>query len=490
MLGSERVMDGSAAKPLELSGDEMKRLVDAAMERIVAHLDSLPDQKAADLEGATELARSVAEPEPPETGASFESLLDLIFDRLAEKSFNTIGPGFVAYIPGGGLFHAAIGDLIADSINRYVTVFAAAPGLTQLEINVVHWLKHMVGFPSTAGGFLTSGGSLANFSAVVTARRERLPENFLRGKLYVSNQIHHSIGKAAALAGFPPGSVRRIGVDDRFRIRVDALEQAIESDLRDGHQPFMIVGSAGTTNTGAVDDLTELARVARERSLWLHVDGAYGGFFALTERGRSALRGLDEADSVTLDPHKGLFLPYGTGGLLVRDPGALERAHQMRGAYMLPPEESPDLVDFCDISPELSRDFRGLRVWLPIKMHGLAPFREALDEKLDLALWATEELRDIPGIEIVAEPQLSLLAFRLAPDGHDPEDLDRLNRELMARINARQRVFLTGTELDLPDSPDAFVLRICILSYRTHRDRMELALEDVRAAVEELSRPA
>ncbi len=467
--------------PLELSRAEMKRLVDAAMERIFEHIDSLPDQPAADLEGATALARSVAEPEPPESGVPFEQLLDLIFDRLAEKSFNTIGPGFVAYIPGGGLFHAAVADLIADSINRYITVFAAAPGLVQLEINVINWLKRMVGFPADAGGFLTSGGSLANFSALATARREKLPENFLDGVLYVSDQIHHSIDKAAALAGFPARAVRQIGVDERFRIRIDELEQAIATDLERGLRPFLIVGSAGTTNTGAVDDLPELSRVAREHSLWLHVDGAYGGFFALTERGRTALRGLSEADSVTLDPHKGLFLPYGTGGLLVRDGEALKRAHQLRGEYMLPPEESPDLVDFCDISPELSRDFRGLRVWLPIKMHGLAAFREALDEKLDLAHWATDELRQIPGIEIVAEPQLSLLAFRLAPDGYDPERLDELNRELMDRINARQRVFLTGTRLDL-----GFVLRICILSFRTHRDRMEMGLEDIRAAVGEL----
>ncbi len=474
--------DDSPAHPLELSPAAMRGLVEQAMERIVAHVESLPEQPASDVDGAAELARSVVETEPPESGAPVDGLLDLVFDRLAGKSFNTAGPGFLAYIPGGGLFHAAVGDLIANSINRYTTVFAAASGLAQLEINVIHWFKRLVGYPLEAGGILTSGGSLANFSALVTARRERLPEDFLDGTLYVSDQIHHSIGKAAALAGFPAANVRHIGVDERFRIRTDELEEAVRRDRAAGKRPFLVVGSAGTTNTGAVDDLEELARIAREHSLWLHVDGAYGGFFVLTERGRAALRGLARADSITLDPHKGLFLPYGTGSLLVRDGEALKRAHQLRGEYMLPPEESPDLVDFCDISPELSRDFRGLRVWLPLKMHGLDAFRTALDEKLDLAAWAAGELRGIPDIEMIAEPQLSLLAFRLERPGLDRDRLDALNRELMARINSRQRVFLTGTRIEA-----GFVLRICVLNFRTHRDRMELAIEDIRNSVADLT---
>jgi aromatic-L-amino-acid decarboxylase len=463
----------------------MRRLVDQAMERIVAHLGSLPDQPAAGLADGARLARSVVEPVAPEAGAAVEDLFDLVFDRLAETSFTTPGPGFLAYIPGGGLFHSAVADLVADTLNRYVTVFAAAPGLVQLEINVINWFKRMVGLPPEAGGFLTSGGSLANFSAVVTARRERLPPDFLNGTLYVSNQSHHSIGKAAALAGFPRENLREIAVDERFRIRVDALEEAIGEDLARDKKPFLVVGSAGTTNTGAVDDLAELARVASEHRLWFHVDAAYGGFFVLTERGARALAGLQLADSITLDPHKGLFLPYGTGCLLVRDGSALKRAHQLRGEYMLPPEESPDLVDFCDISPELSRDFRGLRVWLPIKIAGLQAFRTELDEKIDLARWAVDELREIPGIEIVAEPELSLLAFRLRPEGVFGEQLDRLNRELMERINNRHRIFLTGTVVHL-----GFVLRICVLSFRTHRERMEQGLEDIRAAVAELTKGA
>ena len=471
-----------AADPraLELTGDEMRRLVDAAMRRIVAHVEALGTMPSADLDGGVAMARSLAE-ELPETGEPVERLLDLLFDRAVPKSYNTAGPGYLAYIPGGGILHAAVADLIADAVNRYVGVFYAAPGLAQLEANVVRWFAGIVGYPAGSGGFLTTGGSLANFSAVVTARSERLGENLLSGILYASDQTHHSVMKAAALAGFPARNIRSIPTDGRYRVRVDLLREEIARDREAGLDPFFVSGNAGTTNTGAVDDLTALADLARDEGLWLHVDGAYGGFFMLTERGRAAMAGIDRADSITLDPHKALFLPYGTGSLLVRDEGALKRTHSHQAHYLPPMQEEEALVDFCEISPELSRAFRGLRVWLPLKMHGAGVFRAALDEKLDLAAWACGELRRIEGVEILAEPQLSLVAFRLAPAGADPASLDDLNRRWMEKINARGRVFLTGTMLG-----SLFAVRICVLSFRTHRDRMEMCLEDARAAAREV----
>lgn len=469
--------------PLELSGDEMRRLVEAAMERIARHVDTLPEQPASSTEGGLRLARSLAEP-LPKRGTPFPKLLDLLFDRAVPRSLNTAGPGYLAYVPGGGLLHSAIADLIADSVNRYVGLFGSAPGLGQIEANVLAWFREIVGYPPEAGGILTSGGSLSALTALITARHERLPENFLSGVLYWSDQVHHSLEKAARLAGFPAANLRKLPTDDRFRLRVDALEAAIEEDLARGLTPFLVVASAGTTNTGAVDPLEETAEAARRHGLWLHVDGAYGGFFLLTEEGRRLLRGIELADSVVLDPHKSLFLPYGTGALLVRDAGALRRTHGIVADYMPQAQE----VDPSELSPELTRPFRGLRIWLPLKMHGAGPFREALEEKLALARQAAEELRTIEGIEIVAEPQLSTLAFRLNPGGLEKddletEDLNRLNRRLLKAINDRKRVFLTGTKLG-----DRFVIRICVLSFRTHRDRMEMCLEDIRKGIEEVRR--
>jgi len=468
------------SRTLEPSGDEFRALVHEATDRIATYLDTLPEQPAHDSDGGAELARSLAEP-MPESGGSFEEVLDLLFDRAVHKGFNTAGPGYLAYIPGGGLPHSALAGLIAETVNRYVGVWLATPALVQLEANVVRWFCDMVGFPVGSLGILTTGGSLANFSAIVTARRDRLPANFLNGTIYVSDQVHHSVDKAAMLAGFPHENVRVIESDELFRMRIDRLEHQISADRADGLSPFLVVGSAGTVNTGAVDDLPSIASLAAEHGLWFHVDGAYGGFFVLTERGKEALVGIDLADSVTLDPHKGLFLPYGVGSLLVRDGSALARAHSSSGAYMPPMQDDPDFVDFCQLSPELSRGNRGLRVWLPFKLAGVQAFRDLLDEKLDLTRWATERLREIGDVEIVAEPELSIVAFRLKRPGLEREELNELNRALLEGVNRRKRVFVTGTAVR-----GEFFLRLCVLSFRTHMDRMMMAIEDIEQAAADL----
>ena len=468
-------------RELELDGAALRRMILLATERVARFVDMLPGQPAADVGGGAELARSLVEG-LPERGTPFEDLLALLFDRVVPKAFNTTGPGYLAYIPGGGLLQTAVADFIGDAVNRYVGVWLAAPGMVQLEANVIRWFCDIVGYPSGASGFLTSGGSLANFGAVVAARH-RLGEDFLRGTIYTSDQAHHSVEKAAALAGFPAAAVRLVGSDEQFRMRVAELDARIAGDRRAGLTPCLIVGNAGTTNTGAVDDLEALADIARRERMWLHVDAAYGGFFLLTERGRRAMPGIARADSVTLDPHKALFLPYGTGCLLARDGAALRRAHALTADYLPAMQDANDLVDFCQISPELSRPPRGLGVWLPLKLHGAAAFRRALDEKLDLAQWAARELHALaPAIEVIAEPQLSTVAFWLQRPGLDADALNRLNRALLERINARQHVHLTGTMLG-----ERFALRICVVSFRTHMDRIAQCLEDIRSALAELT---
>ena len=468
-------------RPLEPSGDELETWMVAATTRVRRYLETLPEQPAADVEGAAEVAAGLREVELPETGRPLGELLDLLFDRAVPPSFNTASPGYLAYIPGGGIVHAALADFLAAALNRYVGVWQAAPALVELEANVVRWLCRLAGYPEGAFGILTTGGSLANFSAVVTARTERLGEEFLDGTIYVSEEVHHSVTKAAALAGFPPRNVRRIRADPRFRLPVETVAEAIRRDRAAGKTPFLLVGSAGTTNSGAVDDLPGLASLAEEEGLWFHVDAAYGGFFLLTERGRERLVGIERADSIVLDPHKGLFLPYGTGCLLARDGESLRRAHTAEADYMPPLQHGLERPDFCSLSPELSREFRGLRLWLPLKMAGAAAFRSALDEKLDLARLAADQLASWEHVEILAPPELSLFAFRWRPPDQTPEQLDDLNREWMERTNARKRVFLTGTTLH-----ERFALRICVLSFRTHEDRILMALEDLAAARAEM----
>lgn len=465
---------------LEISGRRFREMVEQVLERVVPFLDTLPEQPGADVEGGTELARSLLEPVPTQA-SSFESLLDLLFERLIPKSFNTAGPGYLAYIPGGGLPESSVAELISTAVNRYVGVFAAAPALVQLESNVVRWFCEIVGYPDEARGYLSSGGSLANFGGIVTARRSRLGDDFGRATIYCSNQVHHSVTKAAILAGFSPGKIRSLPVDAEYRLQPNTVWEAVSRDRQSGLQPFLLVGSAGTTNTGAVDPLHELADLADREGLWFHVDGAYGAFFNMTERGRKILRGLSRCDSLSLDPHKALFLPYGTGCLLVRNGQLLRQAHSQTGDYMPPLQEDPLLVDFCEYSPELSRSFRGLQVWLPFKLHGIQAFRQQLDEKLDLTHWLFEELSKLPHLELVAWPHLTVIALRYVEEGLSLEELDRRNREFLERILARKHVHLNGTVLD-----GKYVIRVCILSFRTHRDRLEIFLEDLKAALEEV----
>lgn len=462
---------------LELSAEQMRALAGLATEYVVEHIASLAEQPSNNVSQGAELARSLEEP-LPQRGLEAEPLLQQLFENIAPCSYTTPGPGYLAYIPGGGLFHSAVADLIANALNRYVGVWLAAPGLVQLETNVIRWFCDIVGYPQQSLGILTTGGSMANFSAVVAARVDRLPEAFLKGTLYVSTQVHHSVTKAAKLAGFPAANVRAIPCNPDYSISLAALLRTLEADRQAGLAPFMVVGSAGTTNTGAVDDLEALADLARQENLWFHVDGAYGAFFMLTEHGKRVMQGIQQADSITLDPHKGLFLPYGTGALLVKDRKTLQRAHSSNADYMPTMQQDEGFVDFCELSPELSRDFRGLRVWLPLKLHGIQPFCDNLEEKLALTRWITQELKKLEHIEVVAEPQLSVVAFRWAPPGVKGKDLNALNRKLIECINARQRVILSGTMLD-----DTFVIRVCILSFRTHARHVQHALEDIQAAM-------
>ena len=259
------------------------------------------------------------------------------------------------------------------------------------------------------------------------------------------------------------------------------MRQSIAADRQQGMRPFLLVGSAGTTNTGAIDPLPDCAQLAQEEGLWFHVDAAYGGFFCLTDRGRRALRGIGMADSVVLDPHKTLFLPYGTGALLGRDRGTLHRTYRQGADYLPPLNNEGSLMEFCELSPELSKPFRGMRVWLPLKLHGAGAFRAALDEKLDLIQWAEQRLRQIPAVEILAGAELTVTAFAVRDRGQGLEQRNQQSRALLPEINRRQRAFLSGTLLQ-----GVFAIRVAVVSFRTHKHHLEKLLQDVQAGLETL----
>ena len=458
----------------------MRAMADEVVARSVEHVASAGRQPSRGDVNAGALCRSLREP-APEQGTALNPLLDHLFRDCIPRSFTTIGPGYLAYIPGGGLFTAALADFIADTTNRFTGIWQAAPALVQLEANALDWLRDWMGFPESTRGLFTTGGSMATFNAILCARERQLGADIRRGVLYTSDQAHHSVLKSARMAGIMPDRVRPIATGDRYRLDVDALAAAIREDRRQDLTPFAVVSSAGTTNTGAVDPLDAVADLCAHEGLWHHIDGAYGAFFHLSDDLRPVLKGLSRADSLTLDPHKGMFLPYGTGTLLVRDGAALRAAHEATAAY-LPAMPHPD--DFYDPSqhgPELSRAFPGLRVWLSVKLFGAAAFREAIAEKRRLAVDAWRRISGLPHIVIDAPPELSLFAFHVTWPGAAHAEEDDATRTLVENTTKRGRVMLTGCT-----TRERFLGRVCVLSFRTHQQHIDHLVEDLTASLREV----
>lgn len=420
---------------------------------------------------------------PEEEPRDLAEALDLLRRSIDVPGINPASGRHLGYIPGGGLYASALADYLADVANRYAGVFFASPGAVRLENALIRWLAGVVGFPPSAGGNLTSGGSLANLMAIVTARDAAgLRSADIPGAVvYLSAHAHHCLQKALRIAGLGEVQRREIPVDQAYRIRPDALAQAIAEDRRAGHRPWLVIASAGTTDTGAIDPLDAIADVARDAGLWFHVDGAYGAFFALVPAMRERLRGMERADSLVLDPHKTLFLPYGSGVVLVRNPQHLAASHHYEANYMQDALRQAAELSPADLSVELTKPFRGLRLWLPLHLHGLAAFRAALEEKLLLARHAYRRLQE-EGFAVGPEPDLSVVAFRWEPE---TGDADAFNRRLLDEVVADGRVFLSSTKLD-----GRFTLRLALVVFRTHRAEVDLAVEILAAAARRLARDA
>lgn len=370
----------------------------------------------------------------------------------------------MSYIPNSGMYTAALGDFMAAGLNRFTGVAAAAPGFTAIEYGVVNWFTSLFGLGEQSAGLLLSGGSMANFTGIVTARVAQLGDDFTKGVIYVSPHTHHSSAKAARLAGFREDQIRVVAVDDEFRIDVAGLAQTVDEDRAAGKTPALVIASAGTTDTGTVDPLPEIADLTESENLWLHVDGAYGGFFKLTDRGQAALKGINRADSIALDPHKGLSVPFGVGALLARDEDRLREAHQGRGAYLRDDDTFLGQRDIASLGPELSRPFRALSVWLPLQVHGIAPFREFLDNSLDIAEHAYYRVKDIEGIQARWKPDLSIVSFGF--------DDDSVGRAAWEAVNADGKVHLSPTIID-----ERFILRFAILNRRSTIDHVDHAID-------------
>lgn len=411
-----------------------------------------------------------------EAGTDLGTMLELIGERVDHAGLNPASGGHLGYIPGGGVPASALGDYLAAITNRYAGNFYASPGAVRMENAMIRWTGRLVGYTEGFGGNLTSGGSIANLTAILTARTAKglKGKDLARNVVYQTQQGHHSLAKGLNMACMGECLVRKIAMDGGYRMDMAALRRQIDADVASGMRPFLLIANAGSTDTGAIDPLAAMADAAREHGMWFHVDAAYGGFFLLTPEGRKRMAGIEQADSVVLDPHKGLFLPYGSGIVLVKEIRHLLRANSYEANYMQDAKEQTLEHSPAELSPELSKHFRGMRMWLPLKLHGLAPFRANLEEKLLLARYFRHEVLAL-GFEAGPEPDLSVVVYRYVPP---TGDADAFNKKLAHRVQQDGRVFISTTVLN-----GSFLLRLAVLSFRTHKKEVDVLLEQLREAV-------
>lgn len=461
------------ASPLEPDAAARDALTEAALRRVRNALAREPKAAYAPDDGSdAALANLPIQAEPSDEG--FDRALDFVERHVALRGHTSWAPGFFGYIPGGSIYHAALADYMVAALNPFTGHLFASPGGVRVENQVLSWLASLVGYPAGAAGNLTPGGSVANLTALITAReaggvRARDVE---RTVVYMTEQAHHCVTKGLRVAGLGECVVRHIELDARYRLRPDRLEAAIAEDKRQGLRPWLVVGSAGTTDTGAVDPLEAIADVAARHALWFHVDAAYGGMFLLCDRGRRSLPGIERCDSIVLDPHKGLFIPFGVGAVLVKNRSAMMAAYDFDARYIADRIRSNEEVSPTEHSIELSRHFRGLRIWLPLQALGTAPFEAALDEKLLLARYAWERFRELDRVEVGPEPDLSIFVFRvLAGAGAADARADAADAATLAIENAflaDGRVLFSTTLIG-----GRRWLRMAVLAPATHRETID-----------------
>lgn len=469
------------AKPIDPDAEQRRVLRDAIINYTEQFLENINDLEKIPTfqvhDTGIDLTRQPISDLPIELAKAIE----LVDKNVDKEGLNPASGGHFGYIPGGGIYTSSLGDYWADITNRYAGVFFANPGAVRMENHLINWLKDVMGYPQSALGNLASGGSIANLTAIVAARDavDTAASNLCKQVIYLSEQAHHCINKAINIAGLRECQMRFIALDEKFRINTNALEEAIKQDIKAGLRPWLLIGSAGTTDTGAIDPLDDMANIAHEYGLWFHVDAAYGGFFMLTDYGKSQFKGIEKSNSLVMDPHKGLFLPYGIGVVIVRDGDALRKSFAYEASYMQDTSNLVDEVSPADVSPELTKHFRGLRMWLPLMIHGVSPFRAALDEKLLLTRYIYQQLTNMPNIELGPEPQLTVVTFRFVPEEGDANEF---NQAITKKIHEDGRVFLSTTTIN-----GIYTLRFAVLSFRAHLESVDLALAILKEKYEEVA---
>jgi aromatic-L-amino-acid decarboxylase len=462
---------------LDPSADEIRRWGQSAVEMMANYLNSIANQRVYP-ETSSQQIRERLERALPIEGASFNQLLATFADTIVPLSRANAHPRMFGYVQSPGTAIAAIADLLASTLNANLTAWRSAPAGVELERLTLDWIKQIVGLNACAAGLLVSGGSMANLAALAAAREGR-DHTHAHGKalcIYGSEETHHSISKAAALLGIGHENVRAIAVDDRFKIRIDRLVQAIEADHSSGYIPFCVVANAGTVATGAVDPLREVREIAKQFNLWMHVDASYGGFATLAPTAQHLFDGIADTDSVALDPHKWLYLPVDCGCVFYRDAEPVRTAFAHTAEYTKVFDSHQDQAfAFWDYGPELSRRFRALKVWMLLKGVGTRALGEAIENNLACARHLENLIHASNDFEMLAPVELSIFCFRYRPSKLKDSELDRFNESLLVALQRDGSSYLSNASVH-----GHFALRGCVMNYRTTLADMEILLNDLR----------
>lgn len=407
-------------------------------------------------------------------GRPLEKIIQTLQSAVDTPGISPALPGHLGYIPGGGIYSSALADYISAFTDHFAGMYFAGPGAAKIENQLIRWMCDLIGYPQTAFGNLPSGGSIANLSAIATARHAQgiNSTNVRNSVVYMTSQTHHCVHKALRILGLDECVWREIPVDAECRLSEDDLKSQLQADVHKGLQPFLIIGSIGTTDVGAVDPIDAIAELAEAYRCWFHIDAAYGGFFILVDALKPLFKGVERADSVVMDPHKTLFLPYGSGALLVKDRTALLELHQYQANYMQDAGDRNPEISPAEAGPELTKHFRGLRMWLPLQLHGVAPFVACLEEKWLLTLYFHEQVQGL-GFLVGPTPQLSVCIYRYALE--DKEEANTFNMTLSYKIRENSNYFISTTTIN-----EIVWLRIAIVNFRTHLSHIDEYLEVLR----------
>ena len=464
-------LSDEAGNSLQMAPELMLELAHKAAELLVTRTETLPGENAWDGEFRQGLEKQLLK-DPPEAGRSPEEVIEQAAREILPIAMRLDHPRCFAFIPSSPTWPGVLADFMAAGYNVNACTWLVGSGPSQLELVVIDWLRQWLGYPESAGGLFTSGGSAASLDAFVAAREAAGHPK--RATVYMNDQSHSAHIRAARIIGIRPECIRLIPSDDLFRLDMEALAQAVADDRAAGFNPIAICANAGTSSTGTIDPLEAMADYCEAEGIWLHVDAAYGGFAIVTEQGKELLRGIERADSIGLDAHKWFFQPYEAGCLLVKDLSTLENAFGVHHDILQDTIWGANHPNFSDRGLQLSRSVRALKVWMSVQTFGMAAFRRAIAKGMELAVRAEEYVRESQILEMLTPASLGVVCFRINPadTAIDEEELAEINKTILARIFWEDKAFISSTLLH-----GKFSLRLCIANHNTTWDDVRETLE-------------